>query len=134
MALPGWSSKDPKYLCPCVRAKYNKLVSKLAFKITLIETGRDLARQRYYVKVGASKTMASKHLLTPDDDGGGHCRAFDVCPTEYLPLKGWNPNGPLWKKLGAAGESLGLEWGGSWGWDNPHFEKENCSCMWDKTE
>ncbi|MEI7498309.1 MAG: M15 family metallopeptidase [Candidatus Falkowbacteria bacterium] len=48
--------------------------------------------------------------------------AFDFCPVK----KGkavWNDN-ELYKKIGAIGQSLGLEWGGSWKRfkDWPHFQ------------
>lgn len=49
--------------------------------------------------------------------------AADVVPKAYLTLPNWNPDGPLWDKLGPIGESLGLSWGGRWGKpDKPHFE------------
>lgn len=54
-----------------------------------------------------------------------HRLAFDVVPLEYLPMKDWNPEGPLWNRLGAIGKSLGLEWGGDWSGtkkDRPHFQ------------
>lgn len=52
-----------------------------------------------------------------------HRLAFDVVPSEYLPLKDWNPEGSLWPKIGAIGKSIGLEWGGDWKKkDLPHFQ------------
>jgi hypothetical protein len=129
--LPGWSSKDPKYLCPCVREKYLALLNWSLFdtpqrvELTTIETARDEIRQAYYKKIGVSRTLKSKHLPP--------YLAFDIAPTEYLSLKAWNPQGPLWKKLGAAGEKLGLEWGGRWESfpDLPHFQLSKCECPGD---
>lgn len=53
-----------------------------------------------------------------------HGLAFDVVPLEYLPMKDWNPNGPLWDKIGVIGKQVGFEWGGDWkGFiDKPHFQ------------
>jgi len=49
--------------------------------------------------------------------------AFDVVPKAYMNHPTWNPEGALWPKLGAIGESLGLSWGGRWSTpDKPHFE------------
>lgn len=49
--------------------------------------------------------------------------AGDVVPKAYLGFPDWNPSGPLWHKLGAIGERLGLSWGGRWKKpDLPHFE------------
>jgi len=41
--------------------------------------------------------------------------AFDVVDNE----KGYNAD---WQTIGKIGKSLGLEWGGDWGWDRPHFQ------------
>ena len=126
--MPGWATRDKKYLCSCIRAKYEEMLKQAGFKLTTIETARDLARQKHYKKIGASRTLQSKHLLRED----GTCLAFDITPSEYLPLKAWNPNGPYWGMLGKLGQSLGLEWGGSL-WapgfiDKPHFQLSKCEC------
>lgn len=52
-----------------------------------------------------------------------HGLAFDVVPEEYVGMPNWNPEGPLWERLGRIGEGLGLEWGGRWKMkDKPHFQ------------
>ncbi len=122
--LPGWSTKKVSYLCPCIAEKLAAMQEKAGFPLSIIETARDMERQEHYKKIGASKTLRSRHLLLPS----GKCLAFDIAPSEYLEIKGWNPKGPLWKQLGALGEAEGLEWGGSWGWDSPHFELAACQC------
>lgn len=49
--------------------------------------------------------------------------AFDVVPMKRLDSLLPNWNSPMWKKLGAIGEHLGLTWGGNWTKpDRPHFE------------
>lgn len=52
-----------------------------------------------------------------------HRLAFDAVPLDYLSFPDWNPSGPLWNKIGAIGQSVGLEWGGTWKKkDLPHFQ------------
>lgn len=50
-----------------------------------------------------------------------HC-AFDIVPL-FQGKAVWD-NDDLWKKLGYIGQSVGLEWGGSWSSiiDRPHFQ------------
>lgn len=79
--------------------------------LTLIDTGRTPTEQEQKLADGVSWTTHSKHLPQPPE---GKSEAFDVCPKEYLLMKGWNPGGPLWAELGAIGEKLGLFWGGRW--------------------
>jgi hypothetical protein len=133
MGLPGWASNDPDFLCGCIRDKYERLLDwafsrKPFLALTTIETARNITRQKYYVKIGASRTLKSKHLVS--DIHSGFSLAFDIAPTEYLSLKAWNPKGPLWQELGKAGEKLGLEWGGRWKSfpDLPHFQLSKCEC------
>lgn len=117
-------------LCPCIRAKYLRFYEEAkvqGIKLTTIETQRDLERQIYYKQIGSSRTLKSYHLPHPPL---GLSLAFDVCPTEYLKIKYWNPGGELWEKLGVIGRTLGLGWGGDWqGWkDRPHFDLHECEC------
>ena len=125
--MPGWASRDPLKLCPCVRAKWVEFVTRVQFAVVLIETLRDAERQAYYRAIGVSRTVKSKHLPQPPN---GLSLAFDVCPKDYLRMKGWNPGGPLWSALSGYGVDAGLYWGGDWKtWkDRPHFYQEKCSC------
>lgn len=58
-----------------------------------------------------------------------HRVAFDVVPVIYGKAI-WN-NAQLWAKIGKLGQSIGLEWGGSWGQfpDVPHFQY-TCGYHW----
>ena len=50
--------------------------------------------------------------------------AFDVVPLRNGKCV-WDSADPVWKEVGAIGESVGLEWGGRWGGklkDYPHFQ------------
>lgn len=130
-------SRDLSGLCPCIRTLYAGLIVQVQpheiQNTTLIETLRQPDRQAYYVRVGASRTMHSMHLAQPPN---GLALAFDLAPTAYLSERAWHPEGELWYVLGAAGEALGLEWGGRWSWrwrtsfrDMPHFQLRRCACV-----
>lgn len=129
--IPGKAYRDLRYLCPCIRQKciqLNRDFEQLTGDfLVVIETLRNEERQHYYLSIGASRTMNSKHLPQPPDDLS---LAFDACPNTYLSLKAWHPRGIYWKNLGALGRKLGLEWGGDWKSfpDQPHFQLPECQC------
>ena len=89
----------------------------------VIEGLRTLERQKYLVAKGASKTMRSRHLKSPN----GYAHAVDLACT----LKGtvrwdWPMYDNLAKRMKAAAkkEKVPLEWGGDWVSfkDGPHFQ------------
>lgn len=128
--IPGTASKDPLKLCPCARGKYLALVDAArdaGIRLALVETLRDAERQRYYVKIGTSWTLRSKHLPQPPN---GLALAFDACPHDYLAMKGWNPGGPAWRVLADLAEAAGLRAGANRTKrkDRPHYYQDACSC------
>lgn len=126
MSLPGKVWNTPNKLCPCIREKYFKLteiLDELNIAHRTLETLRDVERQRYYVNIGTSKTMNSKHL--PQGDSGLSL-AFDLVPTEYLALKHWNPNGVLWETIRYHSRNVGLIC--NIPWDKPHHQLNKCEC------
>lgn len=132
MSIPGWATRDPLKLCPCVRERWRDFATECKAReipILLIETARDIARQRYYKSIGVSRTLKSMHLPQPPN---GLSLAFDACPREYLRVKGWSPGGLLWPRLGRIGRegSLRLLWGGDWRTfpDLAHWYLERCLC------
>lgn len=94
---------------------------------TVIEGVRTADRQRELVARGASKTMNSRHLT-------GH--AIDLWPLDpatgkALPSGTKAAEARLWADLTAISRvvletakerGVMVEWGGSWGWDAPHFQ------------
>ena len=75
--------------------------------VMIVDTLRTPEEQAANVKKGVSWTLKSKHL-TGD--------AIDLCPYETYALHGpdklqWDGADPVWKRIGAIGESLGLKWG-----------------------
>lgn len=87
--------------------------------VLIIDTLRTPAEHQANLARGVSWTTHSKHL-----DG----LAIDVCPFLQYQLHGqdklqWDASDPVWQKLGAIGEKLGLRWGGRWQQrDLGHFE------------
>lgn len=128
--IPGWATRDPDRLCPCIRLLYQKFIAHFAAReiwIQTVETMRDAERQKWYTETGVSWTMHSLHLPQPPNH---LALAFDLVPRAYTNVKGWNPGGPVWKEMGTYGKSLGLEWGGDWTTtkDKPHFQLSKCGC------
>ena len=59
----------------------------------------------------------------PGDSYHNYALAFDAVPLAYKSMQNWNPSGLYWRQIGAIGQSLGLEWGGSWTREDlPHFQ------------
>lgn len=129
MSLPGKASSDPLLLCPCVLTKYRALIEDVVPKVgdvRLIETLRDEERQRYYVSIGVSRTMKSKHL----PNAKGLSLAFDLVPRVLMATKHWSPGHELWAVVGKAAQRLGLEAGQFWETfkDYPHYQLSECAC------
>jgi hypothetical protein len=87
--------------------------------VMIVDTLRTPEEHAENLRRGVSWTNRSKHL-----DG----LAIDIAPYDEYSLAGpdkllWNANNPVWGKLGAIGERLGLRWGGRWRQkDMGHFE------------
>lgn len=98
--------------------------------VMIVNTGRTPEEQAHAVATGHSTVAHSKH-----EDG----LAIDICPFSQWELHGpdklrWDTSDPVWLKIGAVGEALGLRWGGRFhsksrplnsigvGWDAGHFE------------
>lgn len=110
------------------------LKSPVPFTVT--EGLRSKTRQAALVEIGASKTMASRHLtghaadLWPLDP-----KTFKPLPSDAAFPRGSNEaraaSAALWAALRsiaitvkavAKEQGVQIEWGGDWGWDAPHFQ------------
>lgn len=102
-------------LSPEFRPLAVELLARLAeaqIPVLIVTTGRSAAEQAEAVRLGRSKVARSRH-----QDG----MAIDLVPFEVFQLHGpdkvtWNLQDPVWWKIGAIVESLGLRWGGRFGW------------------
>lgn len=124
-------SRDPSDLCPCVRAKLERVLLECrhaGIPVTLISTLRSIEQQRRNVAAGVSWTMRSKHLPQPPN---GKSLAFDLAPREYLDKKGWNPTGPVWDDIDVMCDTVGLKTGvfrNGKNIDRPHHYLDACQC------
>ena len=106
--IQGGESKLIKLHPPLVRVV--RLVATV-WDIIILETERAHERQVELVRIGASKTLESKHLIQPD----GYAHAVDLTP---MPVD-WNDLS-RWSYFGGyclmAARSLGIPmtWGGDW--------------------
>ena len=89
------------------------------YMVLIVDTLRTPAEHQANLANGVSWTPRSRHLT-------GH--AIDIDPFEQYQLHGpdkvsWDATDPVWRKIGAIGEGLGLRWGGRWAQrDMGHFE------------
>jgi hypothetical protein len=92
--------------------------------VMVIDTLRTPAEQADNIARVVSWTKNSKHLA----DIEGKSNAIDICPYAVYDIAGpdklaWDSGHPVWNKIGAIGEALGLRWGGRWAQkDMGHFE------------
>lgn len=95
------------------------LLTEATIPVLIVDTLRTAAEQEENIRKKVSWTRNSKHL-TGD--------AIDIVPYDIYQLTGedklrWDANHPVWFKIGAIGEKLGLVWGGRWKVrDMGHFE------------
>lgn len=111
---------DLQALHPYFRDKVIELFrvcKSMGIELAVVESYRTKAKQAQYFAMG------NQYTSTP----GGKSRhqygmAVDVVPIVDS-IAVWN-NHRLWKKIGVAGERLGLRWGGRWRvlYDPGHFE------------
>jgi len=107
-------SRDLNDLDPRLRPLADSLIAACeaaGCPVTVITTLRSLPEQEHAVAIGVSWTLNSKHLPQPPS---GKSLALDLCPTEYLTMKNWNPDGPLWWVIAQAAVALGLRSGMDW--------------------
>lgn len=94
--------------------------SKMGLNMKVTETYRTVERQKALYAQGRT----TKGKIVTNCDGVKNIsihqtrRAFDVCQN----IKGKEYEDAVMKKAGSIGTELGFIWGGSWGWDSPHFE------------
>jgi peptidoglycan L-alanyl-D-glutamate endopeptidase CwlK len=97
---------------PKLVAIFEKAITTTTQDFTLLEGLRTVERQRHLVDIGASKTMASKHIIQAD--GFGH--ACDAVPFDEHPRWEWPLIYPVAVAVRAAAVEQGtrIVWGGVW--------------------
>lgn len=133
--LRTWDSisvKRMEGLHPDLRKGLNVAIQLTPFPFRVIDGLRSLERQRELVRIGASKTMKSRHLA---HGRSGYSHAFDAVPLVDLDRDGkletsemfdW----PLITKMSVyikqafADVKVPIEWGGDWRSfkDGPHWQ------------
>lgn len=97
--------------------------------VRVVDTGRTRTEQLIKLVNKVSWTEYSKHEPQPPEEKS---EAIDVVPLSILAENkpDWDPDNPVWLKIGVVGEGLGLEWGGRWAHvnngkgDPSHFQKK----------
>lgn len=118
-------TRDIKELLPIVKRKTEEFIKKCkAQGIDLVVTCTYRSSQEQDALYAQGRTTPGS-IITNAKGGQSfhnHRVAIDVVPIVNGKAT-WN-NPQLWAKLGAIGESVGLEWGGSWTKfrDQPHFQ------------
>lgn len=111
---------DLKALHPIFRDYIRQLIStckKMGIELAVVESFRTATKQAEYFGMGKKFTRSaggqSKHQ---------YGLACDVVPIVHGEPR-WDDKA-LWRKIGVAGEKLGLRWGGRWRsiYDPAHFE------------
>lgn len=135
MNLRHWdaiSLKRMEGLHPDLRKGLNVAIQLTPFPFRVIEGLRTVERQKQLVRIGASKTMRSRHL---PHGPKGYSHAFDAVPMVDLDRDGkietsemfdW----PLYHKMAPfikqafAEVGVPIEWGGNWRSfkDGPHWQ------------
>lgn len=114
---------------PCFKPLAMELIARCVeegIAVMIIFTGRTPEEQASLYAQGRTKpgkivtwTLDSKHVMK------GRCvkcgaeeksKAIDICPFSEFQLHGpdklqWDETDPVWQRIGAIGERLGLKWG-----------------------
>lgn len=123
------ASRDLNDLLPPVLDRANQFIAACTaagIELLVTATYRDFeAQHRLYAQ---GRSMPGQIVTYADAGDSWHNwkRAFDVVPLRNgKPVWGTRgTDGALWTQIGQIGESVGLEWGGSWDRhpDMPHFQ------------
>lgn len=122
------NSRNPADLLPEVQSLLVKLVGQctaVGLKILITSTYRDNESQNDLYAQGRTKPGKIVTNAKAGQSAHNHRVAFDFVPLDKDGKPDWNDL-EKFKKVGAIGESIGLEWGGSWLKlkDYPHFQKK----------
>jgi len=118
------NSRDIKDLHPKVKAMAEKFLSECkaaGLNVNIYSTYRDHESQNDLYAQGRTKPGKVVTKAKGGDSFHNWKVAFDSAPVVNGSIP-WN-DAKLFEKMGAIGESVGLEWGGRWKFkDMPHFQ------------
>lgn len=118
------NSRDIKDLHPKVKAMAEKFLCECkaaGLNVTIYSTYRDHESQNELYAQGRTKPGKVVTKAKGGDSFHNWKVAFDAAPIVNGSIP-WN-DAKLFEKMGAIGESVGLEWGGRWKFkDMPHFQ------------
>jgi hypothetical protein len=105
-------------------AQLVKLLASQGISIALVNGRRSMAEQEKLYQQGRTTEGAIVTQVKPGGSKHNYGAAVDVAVLGSNGKPSWPEDDELWTKIGEAGESLGLRWGGRWkGFrDRPHFE------------
>lgn len=119
------SCRDLKELHPVVKVLAEKLIAeceKQGLKIGISETYRSIERQDYLYSQG--RTRPGNVVTNAKGSSMSSYHQWRLAFDFFQNIKGKEYDPAFMQKVGKIGQSLGLEWGGSWtGFkDTPHFQ------------
>lgn len=127
MPLGPYSLSQLRTLQPTVQPIFNAFLEQCeaaGIPCDVVEGERTFAKQQTLYNQGVDDDPSTPKVTNakPGDSYHQYKLALDVVPRAYRSMKDWNPDGPLWARIGAIGEAAGLTWGGRWSNpDKPHF-------------
>ena len=120
-----------KYLDPEVQPlaiEFLKRCKKAGYRVIITQTLRTFEEQDELYKIGRQGIPGEKPVTNARGGYSWHNfgRAFDIAFLVRTPEGrwriSWDEDLP-WEEVGKIGESIGLEWGGRWKFqDKPHFQ------------
>lgn len=123
------NSRDLKELHPKVKAMAEKFIAsckKEGIDILVTSTYRDAESQNELYAQGRTKPGKVVTNAKAGQSWHNYRLAFDIVPLRNgKPVWGTTgEDGKLWKRIGAIGKSVGLEWAGDWKTfqEYPHFQ------------
>ena len=122
-SVKSWNKINAKLVHPDIKRLLVEAIKDTPIDFTVIETVRDMRKQKEYYNKGKSKTLNSRHI--PSCNKSGLCEAADLAP---YPID-WNDierfralAAHILKK--AEELNIPITWGGDWTSfiDMPHYE------------
>ena len=125
-SVKSWNKLNMQEVHPDIRRLMVEAIKDSPLDFTIIETVREMRRQKELLKLGTTKTLKSRHI--PECNKSKLCEAVDVAP---YPID-WQDKerfralaAHILKKANQL--NIPIEWGGNWKSlvDMPHYQLKN---------